>query len=74
MFYYLFTTLIPNYHETPLRLLDYVTFRAGAALVYLLVPKQHSKHIYAYRPHQRARTAPGLLKNCRPPAPQPPGL
>jgi len=33
MFYYLFTTLIPNYQETPLRLLDYVTFRAGAALV-----------------------------------------
>ena len=36
--------------------------------LYLPVPKQHSKNIYVYRTHQRDRTAPGLLKKCRPAA------
>ncbi len=36
MFYWL-VTLIPNYKDTPLRLFEYVTFRAGAALLTALV-------------------------------------
>lgn len=37
MFYFIITHFIKNYHLTPLRLMDYVTFRAGAAFLTAMI-------------------------------------